>query len=553
MMGFLTTALLAVLVGAASLYAAARLETNHERVAIIEAQRIDLVEVQGRISALAVEHDQEVAALERVELRRLIDRIEDRFVELLVVDPEIAEIEVTLVGGQPATVAAAMTEALEAVEEAVDFLTQVAATIGPGAVNGAVDSSIERAVAAIDVAADPLGVRAEVAGNAVASLAGTIRTFGIGIGIVFLLAGFVRLIVVGRPMVARMVKDRETFLAAERSHREEGMLRDLTARLTEGLETAESEAGVLEVVERSLQSVVPQQPAELLLADSSKAHLRGVLTNPGFQAPGCGVTSPWSCPAVRRASSLTYEDSTSMRACPHLADRGELAGTCVPVSFMGDAMGVLHVTGEVGWTPDQLTMNALETVAGQAAVRLGSIRSFLKAEIQANTDALTGLPNRRATEEHIGAALARRERLSVAIADLDKFKQLNDTHGHEAGDRALRMFAEVVRESIREDDWGGRWGGEEFVVHLPGLSAREAAAVLERIRENLAEACARTDSPDVTVSIGVVDDAAGQTLDELVSLADDCLYFAKENGRDQVVVGPITASAHPIADLETAP
>ena len=91
------------------------------------------------------------------------------------------------------------------------------------------------------------------------------------------------------------------------------------------------------------------------------------------------------------------------------------------------------------------------------------------------------------------------------------------------------------------------------VIHLPGLTAREAASVLERIRENLAAACERTDGPDVTVSIGVVDDAAGQTLDELVSLADDCLYFAKENGRDQVVVGPITASAHPIADLETAP
>ncbi|MEO0495343.1 MAG: GGDEF domain-containing protein, partial [Actinomycetota bacterium] len=537
-MGFATTVLLAALVGATSYYASQRLDDGHDRVAAIDAQQLDLVRLQVEIAALAAETDPVAAADDRVELQRLEDRIEARFVELLVIDPGLADFEVTLAGGDVVPLGVAMNEAIDEVDSAASFLTQVAATVSPGFTNATVDVAVERAIASLDAVAGPLGERSVDAADDIGDTASLIRTVGLAIAVASVLAGFVRLIVVGRPMVVRLTADRDAFLTAQRRHNEEGMLRDLTARLTEGLETAESEAGVLEVVERSLRRVVAENPAELLLADSSKAHLRAVVSNPGFAAPGCGVTSPWSCPAVRRASSMHYDDSTSLRACPHLADRGELAGACVPVSFMGDAMGVLHVTGERGWTPDAVTMSALEMVAGQSAVRLGSIRSFMKAEIQANTDALTGLPNRRATEDHVGAALGRRERSSIAMADLDRFKQLNDTHGHEAGDRALRMFAEVLRESVRDDDWAGRWGGEEFVLHLPDTTAGEAKLVLERVRENLAAACRRTDVPDVTVSIGVVDSAAAQTLDELVALADDCLYVAKENGRDQVVVGP---------------
>ena len=78
-------------------------------------------------------------------------------------------------------------------------------------------------------------------------------------------------------------------------------------------------------------------------------------------------------------------------------------------------------------------------------------------------------------------------------------------------------------------------------MFLPELNAREAKDVLDRVREELAARCAISDGPDVTVSIGVVDTTAGNALDALVALADDCLYFAKENGRDQVVVGPVSS------------
>jgi len=206
---------------------------------------------------------------------------------------------------------------------------------------------------------------------------------------------------------------------------------------------------------------------------------------------------------------------------------------------MGGAMGVLHATGEVGWRPSRAKIGELGVMARQTAMRIGTIRSFARAEIQASTDVLTGLPNRRATDDRLGEFLASRERGSVAMADLDHFKQLNDTYGHEIGDRALRLFATTARLALRDSDWIGRWGGEEFVAVMPGLSSTEAAKVLERLRSRLAAACAQSDTPSFTVSIGVVDTTSAKTAEDLVRMADDCLYAAKEEGRDRVIVGPV--------------
>ncbi len=541
--GFVATVILAVVLAYLSVATSGHLAGNHEQVALIEAQRVDLLEIQVRLATLALETDEVAAGEERVELGRVIDRVEQRQVDLLVLSPDLAADTVVGADGERLAFGSAMAIGLTTVDEAVVVITT------SGWNPGLIDVEVERATAALNAVIDVLVEHSEEAGGSVAAVAMSIERVGLLIAAIFFVTGVLRLFVLGRPLVQRMTADQEEFAAAQRQFEDEGARRELTARLAEGLETVETEEAVLEVVERTLERVVAENPAELLLSDSSKAHLHPVVVNPGHEAPSCGVTSPWSCPAVRRGTAVTYTDSRSLRACPHLADRGELAAACVPVSFMGDAMGVLHVTGEVGWSPAPLTLDSLEIVASQAAVRLGSIRSFLKAELQANTDVLTGLPNRRAIEHHIREQLAARQQASVAIADLDRFKALNDTHGHEAGDRALRLFADVVRESIRDDDWVGRWGGEEFVLFVPFLAASDAAEALDRIRHNLAAACRRFDGPSFTVSIGVVDTAIASTLDDLVSAADAALYTAKEQGRDRVIVGPVGASSTPTVEI----
>lgn len=352
-----------------------------------------------------------------------------------------------------------------------------------------------------------------------------------------------------RPMAANLAAERSRLLEAESVLRSVVSRQDLHAQVLEALEMADDEPSVHRIVRRTMAKVAPGTPAELLLADSSRAHLTRVAENPSAGAPGCGVKSPWHCPAVRRGRTSVFESSEDIDACPQLFDRpgGACAAVCVPISFMGKNLGVLHLTGPDGDPPDTAVSEALSSAATQAGSRIGTLRSFARAQLQAATDGLTGLSNRRATSELVGRLLRHDEVVAVAMVDLDHFKTVNDAYGHEAGDRALRAFADVARRTVREGDVVGRWGGEEFVIAMPGLDRAEAAAVMNRLRSALAEAAARADSPAVTASIGVVDSTVSRELDEAVRLADEALLAAKAQGRNRVVIGPV------VLDPATAP
>jgi diguanylate cyclase (GGDEF)-like protein len=133
------------------------------------------------------------------------------------------------------------------------------------------------------------------------------------------------------------------------------------------------------------------------------------------------------------------------------------------------------------------------------------------------------------------------------MTDLDHFKGLNDTHGHEAGDRALRVFATVLRGALRSVDIVCRYGGEEFMIVLPGCDIAEAGVVCQRIREELHEATRAGDSPRFTASFGVMASAPHLNLEQLIICADSALYEAKRSGRDRVVVYDGDAELSPAA------
>ncbi|HEX6675070.1 MAG TPA: sensor domain-containing diguanylate cyclase [Actinomycetes bacterium] len=318
------------------------------------------------------------------------------------------------------------------------------------------------------------------------------------------------------------------------------------SQLAEALEIADTEADAYRIMEQAMEHVSPVMPTELLLADSSEAQLERVAASPAAGSPGCPVQSPWGCMAVRRASAITFESSQALNACPKLRDRpgGPHSATCVPLSFMGRSLGVLHATGPDGAPPGPAEVEQLVTMAAQAGSRLGTLRAFQRTELQAATDALTGLMNRRTMENRVQAMLAAKRPFALAMADLDHFKRLNDTHGHAAGDRALRLFARTISDGIRDADLFARYGGEEFVLVLPGLSVAEAVDVLERQRTILAGALAAAGSPSFTVSFGVTDSTAGATLDDMLRTADAGLLQAKSSGRDRVVVAGAGSSPH---------
>jgi diguanylate cyclase (GGDEF)-like protein len=162
---------------------------------------------------------------------------------------------------------------------------------------------------------------------------------------------------------------------------------------------------------------------------------------------------------------------------------------------------------------------------------------------QAIRDGLTGCFNRRYLDETLERELwrARREDypLSLVIFDLDHFKQINDTHGHLAGDEALKELARTLQAGIRQEDVLCRYGGEEFVVLMPGMALAVAAERAEGWRQTIAEICVRFGDIELkfTTSVGVAAyPEHGKMADELTQAADLALYIAKHEGRNRVEV-----------------
>jgi len=186
------------------------------------------------------------------------------------------------------------------------------------------------------------------------------------------------------------------------------------------------------------------------------------------------------------------------------------------------------------------------------AEQLQAANTLLSAE--ARHDALTGALSRRyfldTLRHEVELARSAGTPLSVAIADLDHFKQINDRYGHASGDRALEHFAEVCRAQLRPSDAIGRLGGEEFGIILPQTSLADAQAVLERLRKRFHhEHCAHLpDDAELSVSIGITELAGGDALEWILSRADLALYEAKSRGRDRSEVrpaDPVPPARHP--------
>ncbi|GAB3541578.1 biofilm regulation diguanylate cyclase SiaD [Noviherbaspirillum agri] len=169
------------------------------------------------------------------------------------------------------------------------------------------------------------------------------------------------------------------------------------------------------------------------------------------------------------------------------------------------------------------------------------------------TDALTNIGNRRMLMDALKAETARAERLgrplTIALADVDRFKTVNDAYGHETGDKALIAIANAIKGSMRDYDICGRWGGEEFMIVMPEVRDVEGAVVIERIRGAISTMDIRMgDVPlHLSASFGIAQHRPGESISDTVNRADAALYIAKHSGRNRYEIAPLSAEAPGIA------
>jgi diguanylate cyclase (GGDEF)-like protein len=263
---------------------------------------------------------------------------------------------------------------------------------------------------------------------------------------------------------------------------------------------------------------------------------------------GKALTATHDVDLLLRVIVETMLEATGAKGGLVLGRKGELARAGDPDAF-GERLELpLIVSGQQfgkvvlsGSEFDDEQVDTASSLAAQAVVALENAQLHRIVEWQALVDPLTGLANRRSLEESLQEEVSRAQRFGgdvcLVLADLDRFKRINDRHGHPTGDRALRTFAQTLRDLVREIDSAGRWGGEEFALVLPGTDVAGGIALAERIRESLAGREIRSAGGDLvrlTASYGVASFSESGTLAALVEDADDALYWAKREGRDRV-------------------
>lgn len=318
----------------------------------------------------------------------------------------------------------------------------------------------------------------------------------------------------------------------------------LLNEMSELLQTCQISAEAYDIIAGFAQKFYPKDSGILYVFNDSKNILESVVTW-GESAPREKVILAEDCWALRRSRIYFMEEGSPGLLCKHASSIGYM---CIPLIAQGEAIGMLHLTGNsksetASSQPasDESKQQLAVSLADHIGLALANLKLRESLRTQAIRDPLTGLFNRRYMEETLERECARVKRLGspigIIMMDLDHFKQFNDTFGHSTGDLLLREFGSWLKTQRRVEDIACRFGGEEFLLILPGASPEVAIERAEHLRLGVKQLHTGQLHNSVSLSLGVaVFPDHGSNVEEIIKAADKAMYQAKNGGRDRVVI-----------------
>jgi diguanylate cyclase (GGDEF)-like protein len=340
--------------------------------------------------------------------------------------------------------------------------------------------------------------------------------------------------------LAAAALQRKAALADDRAYR---AAQDAFSHAMQVAETEHEAHGVLKL---HIERWVPESDVVVLNRHSVTDRLEATtpLADATPLAAALEDAEPRSCLAVRLARTHdSAAEPPPLLEC-EVCGRTSAESTCVPLTVSGEVIGSVLLEHTRMLHADE--HRRIQDTVSQAGPTLANLRNLALAEARAATDSLTGLPNRRAVQETLKRMIAQTGRtlapMSVLLLDLDHFKQINDTYGHDRGDAVLSAVGEVLASALRTSDFVGRNGGEEFVALLPDTGIEGAMEAAEKLRAAIARLTLPGIDRPVTASVGAaVYPHTAADAESLLRLADRALYAAKAGGRNRCAVAETPA------------
>jgi diguanylate cyclase (GGDEF)-like protein len=320
---------------------------------------------------------------------------------------------------------------------------------------------------------------------------------------------------------------------------------NLLSSMRNELQLCATSAEAYRTAVRYVAQVLPSAKIAVLTVNKARQILELAITS-GEQAQILDGVPLNACCAMRGARSRHRKPGNSEIDCAHFLGAPPRDYLCLPLAAQGQALGILYLECLKESDSEQLDIhfNLLQRLAEMSSMWIAGLNLLERFENESIRDGLTNLYNRRfieiALDRELRLAARGKSELSLLMLDIDHFKGFNDTFGHSAGDQLLRQVAEILRESVRTEDIVCRYGGEEFLIILPGMGTETSIPRAEDMRRRIS--AMHFDfhggtAKEVTISIGVSTyPLTGQTIEELLRAADRTLYNAKESGRNRVTV-----------------